>query len=525
MKRLLLALLIFVGVQHIALAASCGSYPFTLQNNTTADATQVMADFNTVRNCVINNAAGSGVNTDITSLTGLSTPLSVPQGGTPVFIGGTSTGSANAQSVASTTPIGYSLTNGYRVTFTAGFTNTAATTLNVNSTGATAMRRIGSSGLEALTGGEIISGNIVEAVYNGTFFVLLNTPLPLFNALTTLASATTTDLGTIGSHNVSITGTTTITGFGSTAVATDPIYLISFTGALTLTYNATSLIIPGSGNITTANGDTATVEYLGSGNWRVLQYTKRSGAGVVAITPLCGATGFSLTNNAGTPDTSIDIAADNVVMLNSSNGVTFSASAVSATINTTTNGAVNRLDAGSLAASTWYNFYLISDGTTTGGLASTSATAPTMPTNYVYKCRLGAMRTDGSVHFFRTLQKGNWTQWKVTSATNTAAFPSVGTTTSATLVALGSTSSVVPPTATQIRLYVTANVGATIAISSNNATSTSLGTNPSPMQQTNGTSPSMSGDLFLETINVYAATNAGTLSAFAVGWKDATNAN
>ena len=78
-------------------AASCGSYPFTLQNNTTADATQVMADFNTVRNCVINNAAGSGVNTDITSLTGLSTPLSVPQGGTPVFIGGTSTGTSTPE--------------------------------------------------------------------------------------------------------------------------------------------------------------------------------------------------------------------------------------------------------------------------------------------------------------------------------------------------------------------------------------------------------------------------------------------
>lgn len=407
-----------------ALAASCGSYPFTLQNNTTADATQVMADFNTVRNCVINNAAGSGVNTDITSITGLSTPLSVPQGGTPVFIGGTSTGSANAQVVASTTPIGYALTSGYRITFTPGFTNTGAAQLNVNSTGLTDVRKLGHDGLEALTGGEMVAGNIVEALYNGTYFVLLTNSFSDFNTLTTIASATTTDLGTISSHNAQITGTTTITGFGSTASITEPIYLISFTGSLTLTYNATSLIIPGAANITTANGDTAMVEYLGTGNWRVLQYTRVSGAGIVSVTPLCGATGWTMTNNAGTPNTNVDIVAANYVLLNSSNNVTFTGSSLTATINFATNGAVNTLDTGTLTAGPkWYYVYIISNGTTTGGLGSLSATSPTMPSGYVYKCLLGAMPTTAANIFQRLYQSGNVVTYQPVLGTNTVTYP------------------------------------------------------------------------------------------------------
>ena len=58
------------------------SYPFNLQNGTTADATQVMANFLQIQNDVNANAAHSGANSDITQLSGLTTPLSIPQGGT-----------------------------------------------------------------------------------------------------------------------------------------------------------------------------------------------------------------------------------------------------------------------------------------------------------------------------------------------------------------------------------------------------------------------------------------------------------
>lgn len=65
-----------------AVAAPCSTYPYTLTNGQVADANQVMANFNSVRNCVTSNAAANGANSDITSLTGLTTPLSVAQGGT-----------------------------------------------------------------------------------------------------------------------------------------------------------------------------------------------------------------------------------------------------------------------------------------------------------------------------------------------------------------------------------------------------------------------------------------------------------
>lgn len=96
----------------------------------------------------------------------------------------------------------------------------------------------------------------------------------------TVASASTVDLGAQNSINVTISGTTTITSFGSTAVA-GQVFLVTFSGALTLTYNATSLILPGAASITTAVGDTAIVQALGSGNYRVSNYAPASGLPVV----------------------------------------------------------------------------------------------------------------------------------------------------------------------------------------------------------------------------------------------------
>lgn len=84
MKKILLALgaLLLFGIASPALAANCSTYPFTLTNGQTADATQVMANFNSILNCSNTALAHNGANSDITSLTGLTTPLSIAQGGT-----------------------------------------------------------------------------------------------------------------------------------------------------------------------------------------------------------------------------------------------------------------------------------------------------------------------------------------------------------------------------------------------------------------------------------------------------------
>lgn len=90
-----------------------------------------------------------------------------------------------------------------------------------------------------------------------------------------VASAATTDIGAATSNRVRITGTTTITSLGS--IAAGACRTVTFAGALTLTHNATSLILPGGANITTAAGDVAEFESLGAGNWRCTGYMRANG--------------------------------------------------------------------------------------------------------------------------------------------------------------------------------------------------------------------------------------------------------
>jgi hypothetical protein len=97
-----------------------------------------------------------------------------------------------------------------------------------------------------------------------------------------IASATTADLGAVVGLMHDITGTTTITGFGTVSSGIHKV--IKFEGALTLTHNATSLILPGGANITTADGDIGWFISEGSGNWRCIHYTRASGKPVVQIT-------------------------------------------------------------------------------------------------------------------------------------------------------------------------------------------------------------------------------------------------
>jgi len=109
------------------------------------------------------------------------------------------------------------------------------------------------------------------------------TDVKIGGGVATVASAATVDL--CGSGNapqayIMVSGTTMITSFGSTCNA-GHVKFVTFLGTLTLTYNATSLILPGAASITTAAGDQAIVVSLGSGNWQVVNYTPASGQALV----------------------------------------------------------------------------------------------------------------------------------------------------------------------------------------------------------------------------------------------------
>ena len=100
------------------------------------------------------------------------------------------------------------------------------------------------------------------------------------NGAATIASAGTTELGSSAAGVITVSGTTTITSFGSTA-ETGQMKALIFSGVLTLTHNATSLILPTGANIATAAGDTGIFVHLGSGNWKCVSYNRATGGTVI----------------------------------------------------------------------------------------------------------------------------------------------------------------------------------------------------------------------------------------------------
>lgn len=96
--------------------------------------------------------------------------------------------------------------------------------------------------------------------------------------------------------------------------------------------------------------------------------------------------------------------------------------------------AAGGLDTGSIAASTWYHFFLIQrvDTGVVDVLFSLSATAPTMPANYTLFRRIGSMKTNGSSQWTLFFQNGDEFLWDVAVVD----FSSIATTNSSVLKAL-----------------------------------------------------------------------------------------
>jgi hypothetical protein len=199
------------------------------------------------------------------------------------LFGGVDTGSANAYVLNFNTPF-TSYTNGEVIYFIPNSTNTTLpqpVTLNLNGLGPIPIININGSALGA---GQIQAGQTTQVMYyNGTFQLISigsfsGTTIGTFGQEATVASASTTDLGTALQHVALITGNATITSFGASANILAPIYHVRFAGSLLLT-NSTSLILPGAANIQTQVGDALLAQYLGSGTWKVNFYQSAIGGG------------------------------------------------------------------------------------------------------------------------------------------------------------------------------------------------------------------------------------------------------
>lgn len=237
-------------------------------------------------------------------------------------------------------------------------------------------------------------------------------------------------------------------------------------------------------------------------------------------------------NNATTPNTKIDITASQAVLVNSS-GKAISHSSISLTCDLGTTGA-NALDTGTIASSTWYYIWLISNGTTVACVGSTSSTAPTLPGGYTFKMYIGAMLTDGSSNLKRTLQKGANAQYKITAGSNTTGFPvlSAGVTGNVnvptwTTIATGA---FVPSTASHIKVNSCGGAAnGVLAVSANNATGVYTSTTNPPhaaaIGDASNTKPLAPVEIMLETTDIYVACSISSVSLFCVGWTDGVTAS
>ncbi|MGE8630458.1 hypothetical protein [Achromobacter denitrificans] len=110
-----------------------------------------------------------------------------------------------------------------------------------------------------------------------------------------------------------------------------------------------------------------------------------------------GTRGLRAQNNASTPNTQFDIAADMVALRDPSTGATKVFSPVeSVTANLLTAGPVvnGRDQAAAFPASSWIHFYLISNGSAVASIASLAVppTGPAMPAGYTMWAYVGAVR-------------------------------------------------------------------------------------------------------------------------------------
>ena len=196
------------------------------------------------------------------------------------LFGGVDSGFANNYLLTFTSPLtGYQ--NGEVIWWVPSNNNTGASTLNKNGLGPIPI--VNPNGTP-LGPNQIQAGVLTEVVYyNGSYQLqslasFNGTSIGTFGLETAIASAATTDLGTAFAHVVLVTGTTTITSFGSSALVAAPIYSVRFNAGLTLTYNSATMILPGNASIPTSAGDWGLFQYLGGGAWKCLSYQSSNGS-------------------------------------------------------------------------------------------------------------------------------------------------------------------------------------------------------------------------------------------------------
>jgi len=112
-----------------------------------------------------------------------------------------------------------------------------------------------------------------------------------------IASAAALAPGTDGNY-FDVTGAVTITSINTLGIGTT--IRLHFDAALTLTHNATDLILPGGANITTAAGDEFTFVEYAANDWRCVAYALASGKAIVESVSSVDLTSWASVDMTGT---------------------------------------------------------------------------------------------------------------------------------------------------------------------------------------------------------------------------------
>lgn len=235
-----------------------------------------------------------------------------------------------------------------------------------------------------------------------------------------------------------------------------------------------------------------------------------------------------ISNSSVTPYSTINISAD-AVMLSNGAGQYFVATNVSVNPNINNSGA-NGLDTSTVGSSTWYYAWVIYNGSTLAGLWSLSSTAPTMPSGYTFRARVGAMYVNNASQLMQTTQRGRSAQYIVSPSANTTKLPvmssgPIGTySATAPVYAAIPISTFVPPTAGRIYLCASnvynGGTGGAFYLAPNANYAGYDSTNAPPASCTITTGAVISAiEFVIESTNVYwvATVTAGLLC---LGWED-----
>lgn len=205
-------------------------------------------------------------------------------------------GTLNALSV-SINPSVTGLADGAEIVVKVAVTTTGSATISVTGASFFGVKNILRFDGSPLQPGDLVQGAFAPLRFNGVngAFQMVQTPsassgggLPTTGGTMTgaineakgvpIASASTIDLNAATGNLIHITGGVTINAI---ALASGAERTIVFDGAPVITYNATTLILPGLANIAAVAGDTMKVRGDGAGNARVVSYTKANGTPVV----------------------------------------------------------------------------------------------------------------------------------------------------------------------------------------------------------------------------------------------------